>query len=96
MAEARDTDLESMTSDAGGAVLERKLTNTENNAIQHPGDVRINVKGAFIVDQSEEVSLSPVSSVEDDGYQHDGKDIRLPNHQSVVSHIAVDVCASFP
>jgi hypothetical protein len=48
--------------------------------------VKINVKGAFIVDQD---SGSPNESV--NGGSHDTKDIRLPNHTAVVSHIAVDV-----
>lgn len=67
--------------------LERKLT---NETITHPGDVRINVKGAFIVDESPP-STPPAEEFETEGYQHDPKDIRLPNHRAVVSHIAVDV-----
>jgi type II pantothenate kinase len=53
--------------------------------ILHPGNVRINVQGAFIVD--EEVPGTPQS----EDYEHDPKDIRLPNHTSIVSHVAVDV-----
>jgi hypothetical protein len=53
--------------------------------IQHPGNVRINVQGAFIVD--EEQPGTPQS----EDYEHDPHDIRLPNHTSVVSHVAVDV-----
>ena len=49
--------------------------------------MKINVKGAFIVDQD---SASPNGSI--NGGSHDTKDIRLPNHTAVVSHIAVDVC----
>jgi hypothetical protein len=75
-----------------GAILERRLTNTESDAIRHPGDVRINVKGAFIVDEDEEPS-TPGEDFDTDGYQHDRKDIRLPNHKAVVSHMAVDVCS---
>ena len=55
--------------------------------IQHPGNVRINVQGAFIVD--EEHPDTPSS----EDYEHDPHDIRLPNHTSVVSHVAVDVSA---
>ncbi|CBX91117.1 predicted protein [Plenodomus lingam JN3] len=55
--------------------------------IQHPGTVRINVQGAFIVD--EEQPDTPQS----EDYEHDPKDIRLPNHTTVVSHIAVDATA---
>jgi hypothetical protein len=47
--------------------------------------VKINVQGAFIVD--EEQPGTPQS----EDYEHDPKDIRLPNHTAVVSHIAVDV-----
>jgi type II pantothenate kinase len=54
-------------------------------AILHPGNVRINVQGAFIVD--EEQPGTPQS----EDYEHDPHDIRLPNHTSVVSHIALDV-----
>ena len=55
-----------------------------NDAILHPGTVRINVQGAFIVDDE------PVTPRSED-YEHDPRDIRLPNHTSVVSHVAVDV-----
>ena len=55
------------------------------DTILHPGNVRINVQGAFIVD--EEQPSTPLS----EDYEHDTKDIRLPNHTEVVSHIAVDV-----
>lgn len=67
----------------------RMRTNTAeiDSTISHPGSVKINVKGAFIVDQD---SASPNGSV--NGASHDTNDIRLPNHTAVVSHIAVDVC----
>ena len=66
----------------------RMRTNTAeiDSTIIHPGSVKINVKGAFIVDQD---SGSPNGSV--NGGSYDTKDIRLPNHTAVVSHIAVDV-----
>ena len=58
----------------------------------HPGSVRINVKGAFIVDQG---SASPTNgNGRGSPGHHETKDIRLPNHTAVVSHIAVDVCPS--
>jgi len=65
----------------------RTRTNTAeiDEAIVHPGSVKINVKGAFIVDQEARTPDSP------NGGSHDTKDIRLPNHTAVVSHIAVDV-----
>lgn len=79
-----------------GAKLERQLTKEENEAIRHPGNVRINVQGAFIVDEDEvttpEASGTPPGvAFDEEGYQHDSKDIRLPNHKAVVSHMAVDV-----
>lgn len=75
-------------------------TNTAeiDSTIIHPGSVKINVKGAFIVDQ-ESTSPNGGSSgnalvVLANGGTHDTRDIRLPNHTAVVSHIAVDVCMS--
>ncbi|KAF2086570.1 fumble-domain-containing protein [Saccharata proteae CBS 121410] len=61
-----------------------------HNTIQHPGNVRINVQGAFIVDDEPRTP----SSVASDEYEHETKDIRLPNHTAVVSHIAVDIGGS--
>jgi type II pantothenate kinase len=81
-----------------GAKLQRQITREESEAIRHPGDVRINVKGAFIVDEEEDTSAEPNTppgvAFDDNGYQHDSKDIRLPNHKAVVSHMAVDVRCS--
>lgn len=57
------------------------------DTIIRPGAVRINVKGAFIVDEE---AASPRSS-DEDGAVHEKNDIRLPHHTSVVSHVAVDV-----
>lgn len=56
-------------------------------AISNPGAVKINVKGAFIVDD-EPRSRSPVEA---EGVHYENKDIRLPHHTGVVSHVAVDV-----
>lgn len=56
-------------------------------AITNPGAVKINVKGAFIVDEDPR-SKSPVRL---DGVHYEGHDIRLPHHTGVVSHVAVDV-----
>ena len=50
--------------------------------------VKINVEGAFIVD--DETSTENGAASEFVHYEH--KDIRLPHHTDVVSHIAVDVC----
>lgn len=56
-------------------------------AITNPGTVKINVTGAFIVDD-EPRARSPVQT---DGVHYENKDIRLPHHTGVVSHVAVDV-----
>lgn len=74
------------------------MTSTEeiDNTITRPGSVKINVKGAFIVDP--DVSTPAVgnnSTANANGRgsptHHETSDIRLPNHTAVVSHIAVDV-----
>lgn len=80
--------------DLGGATLERKNTNTEHTSVPKPGDVRINVKGAFIVEDDEEPGTPEElhqGDFEGEGYQLERRGIRLPNHKAVVSHIAVDV-----
>ncbi|KAL2850741.1 fumble-domain-containing protein [Aspergillus pseudoustus] len=59
-------------------------------AITNPGSVKINVKGAFIVDDDPR-SKSPVRT---DGVHYEGHDIRLPHHTGVVSHVAVDIGGS--
>lgn len=75
----------------GGHLRARTNTAEIDSTIIHPGSVKINVTGAFIVDQD---SVSPKElNVNERNY--DTKDIRLPNHTAVVSHIAVDVWASF-
>lgn len=73
----------------------RTLTSTEeiDNTITRPGSVKINVTGAFIVDPD---TASPTLG---NGHvsgrvspnDHGTRDIRLPNHTAVVSHIAIDV-----
>lgn len=62
-----------------------------DSAISHPGSVRINVKGAFIVDGTEQPTTPANGYTNTNGSYHEGKDIRLPYHTAVVSHIAVDV-----
>ena len=75
----------------GGAPLTRPRTATSiaeiDSTISHPGSVRINVKGAFIVDQGATTPANGRGSPD----HHQTQDIRLPNHHAVVSHIAVDV-----
>lgn len=66
-----------------------RVSSAINQAILSPGSVSINVQGAFIAEDASPVSPTP----SDDAAQHD-TDIRLPNHQAVVSHVALD--ASLP
>ncbi|KAA8645788.1 hypothetical protein EYZ11_006749 [Aspergillus tanneri] len=61
-----------------------------DRTISHPGAVKINVKGAFIVDEDPR-SKSPVRT---DGIHYEGHDIRLPHHTGLVSHVAVDIGGS--
>jgi type II pantothenate kinase len=71
-----------------------------HKAIRHPGNVHINVQGAFIVDGAvtppAEKVLNPTDRLADrpGDWVREDKDIRLPNQQSVVSHMAVDVSVS--
>lgn len=58
-----------------------------DDTILSPGAVKINVQGAFIVDEESAIT----STASEDGAQHDTGDIRLPNHKAVVSHVALDV-----
>ncbi|KAF9872175.1 hypothetical protein CkaCkLH20_10267 [Colletotrichum karsti] len=71
----------------------RTMTSTQeiDNTIIRPGSVRINVKGAFIVDPD---SSSPSNNGRGSPTHHETSDIRLPNHHAVVSHIAVDIGGS--
>ena len=62
-----------------------------DNTITRPGAVRINVQGAFIADDG---TVTPQVS-EDDGAVHDSRDIRLPHHTAVVSHVAVDASRTY-
>ncbi|KAJ5632819.1 Pantothenate kinase [Penicillium lividum] len=61
-------------------------------AITNPGAVKINVTGAFIVD--DEPHARARSPVQTDGVHYENKDIRLPHHTGVVSHVAVDIGGS--
>ncbi|MCJ1384259.1 hypothetical protein MMC17_007375 [Xylographa soralifera] len=63
---------------------------TIDSTISRPGAVRINVQGAFIVDDD---ATTP-QPIEDAGVLHDSRDIRLPHHTAVVSHVAVDIGGS--
>lgn len=68
-------------------ILQERRNSLLDETILSPGDVKINVQGAFIVDQLP-------SPTPDDGAQHDSRDIRLPNHKNVVSHVALDIGGS--
>ncbi|KAK7751100.1 hypothetical protein SLS62_006929 [Diatrype stigma] len=81
----------------------RTMTSTAEigSTISHPGSVKINVEGAFIVESPE--SGTPAGSIGTGGSgsgsgnaggYYETKDIRLPNHTAVVSHIAVDIGGS--
>ncbi|KAH0538813.1 hypothetical protein FGG08_004589 [Glutinoglossum americanum] len=72
------------------APARRRRTDTTaiDSTITHPGSVKINVLGAFIVNEE------PSSMTAGNASHHDTKDIRLPNHTAVVSHIAVDIGGS--
>ncbi|KAI2604775.1 fumble-domain-containing protein [Hypoxylon fragiforme] len=65
-----------------------------DSTITHPGSVRINVKGAYIVDTPEEPGTPANLSASAGNSYYETKDIRLPNHTAVVSHIAVDIGGS--
>ncbi|KAF3482268.1 uncharacterized protein GIQ15_05027 [Arthroderma uncinatum] len=72
----------------------RRRAQTENDVsverlretISNPGSVKINVKGAFILDE-----LAEHRRDDADGVHYEHKDIRLPHHTDVVSHVAVDI-----
>ena len=57
-----------------------------------PSTVKINVEGDFIVDEES----PPQNSEENDHIHRERKDIRLPHHTDVVSHVAVDVRSALP
>lgn len=57
-----------------------------------PASVKINVEGAFIVNEPNEGNgCKNGNGVNGDYVRWEHKDIRLPHHTDVVSHIAVDV-----
>lgn len=69
---------------------DRVIVDRIQEAISNPGSVKINVKGAFIVDDEPEVRHG--FDKDRDGVHFERKDIRLPHHTGAVSHVAVDVC----
>ncbi|KAL9101585.1 MAG: hypothetical protein Q9187_009225 [Circinaria calcarea] len=66
------------------------VTHAIDKTITKPGTVRINVEGAFIVDDG---TATPETS-DGDGAPNPTRDIRLPHHTAVVSHVAVDIGGS--
>jgi type II pantothenate kinase len=80
----------------------RTMTSTDeiDSTIIRPGSVRINVKGAFIVDPDTATPASASGASAGGATSHNGRmspthpetsDIRLPYHTAIVSHIAIDV-----
>lgn len=89
----------STNKDASSRLIHNKSTSEDHRAsgrleeaITNPGSVKINVKGAFIVDDDSEFPEEDDS----DGVHYEHKDIRLPHHTDVVSHVAVDVSPLSP
>jgi hypothetical protein len=94
--EKLSTSAASMTSLDTEAVLE-DIRPTTSRVPPLATSVKINVEGAFIVDEDCD-DHSPSASVysSSDHVHRENKDIRLPHHTDVVSHVAVDVCAIPP
>jgi len=72
------------------AVLQERRNSLLDETILAPGTVEINVQGAFIADEEE----GQEEGLSEDRAQHDTRDIRLPNHKAVVSHVALDIGGS--
>ena len=77
---------------SAAAASPRPPLRLDNEAALRPGTIKVNVQGAFIVDE-DSPSPSPTRGPGEDGfeYKNDTKDIRLPNQAGGVSHVAVDV-----
>lgn len=73
-----------------------------HSTISQPGTIKINVKGAHIIKHEEDDTPpdsngnSPPNTQDghEQAYQHHKRDIRLPNHTAVVSHVAADIGGS--
>jgi type II pantothenate kinase len=92
-ASAGDTATAALHTSPTGRPRTATTTAEIDTAISHPGSVRINVKGAFIVDQGSATPRNGQASPTFRETNHETKDIRLPNHTAVVSHVAIDVCS---
>src|ERR1700744_199918 len=82
---------ETLTTEAdkrdASAIVEDDSSGRPPRAPPNPASVKINVEGAFIVD--DEMNTKNGTASEYVHWEH--KDIRLPHHTDVVSHVAVDV-----
>jgi len=85
------------------------LTDSTKDVIREPNYVEINVSGAYIVEKDaaeiaalESVnssfcntrSTSPVNDITEPLFEHDRRDIRLPNHSTIVTHVGLDIGGS--
>ncbi|KAK4151330.1 fumble-domain-containing protein [Chaetomidium leptoderma] len=66
-----------------------------DETLSHPGSVRINVKGAFIVDQDTATPTTPDGRSGSPG-RHETKDIRLPNHTAVLVYFSREAHSTEP
>ena len=66
--------------------VDAEAQNRPKRAPPAASSVKINVEGAFIVDEAVERDCETNEHVH---WEH--KDIRLPHHTDIVSHVAVDV-----
>ncbi|TKX25589.1 pantothenate kinase [Elsinoe australis] len=85
--------------DSPRATKRRRLSSSAaemQSAILEPGSIKINVSGAYITasDEPSSGSSSPNSEGEEPAFEQDKRDIRLPNHTAVVSHVAADIGGS--
>ena len=90
------------------AIKRRRVSSSATDmqaAINQPGSIEINVTGAYIIDHEDDDEHSHGSggsspdsdhtgAPEDHSPKHHKRDIRLPNHTAVVSHVAADIGGS--
>lgn len=89
--------VEKTSAGVGGEAAQATQIAADSDAAGRPhrvppnaASVKINVEGAFIVD--DEANGRNGTNTEGIYYEH--KDIRLPHHTAVVSHVAVDVSSA--
>ena len=75
-------------SDGRRPTLHERSISSLHDTILSPPAVKINVQGAFIADE-----VAYCTHIQPDHGAHT-KDIRLPNHRAVVSHVALDIGGS--